>query len=401
MRRIFLFIFSCLAVFLVLFTHKATADGQKMYIKAIQSRVPLLDNSTGSLLEVGYMEKGDILKIYADAGKNWWKIKFGNSYAYVYKGAVHPFCSQTVSGENAKNLKNSNRTILINKNERVYDNSKGKLIPFVTIKGNMRYPIIKKINHWYQLDVGGRIGYLHDSKAKWDNGVPVLMYHHILKPAENKNYRNVSTTISDLQFNQQMNWLKTHGYEAITLERLENYVKGTANLPAKAVVITFDDGLKTSFLYAYPVLKSYGFKAANFVITSRMTKTPQPFNPDKLQFLSQTEMNSMKDVFTFESHTHQLHHLNGNKSDVITKPYATVKADIKQSISILEGSKYFAYPFGQYNANTIKLLKELNIHMAVTTKPGKVQVGDALLEIKRLGVEPNCTLNQFAKMVEN
>ncbi|WP_232509594.1 polysaccharide deacetylase family protein [Parageobacillus thermoglucosidasius] len=143
------------------------------------------------------------------------------------------------------------------------------------------------------------------------------MYHHILKKSENKNKGNVSTIISDSQFNEQMDWLKENGYETITLQRLEQYVRGKANIPAKAVVITFDDGVKTSFIYAYPKLKKLGFKAVNFVITSRIPKEPQKFNPDGLQFLSRSEMAAMSDVFTFESHTHRLHHLSGRKSDVL------------------------------------------------------------------------------------
>ncbi|RAK19886.1 polysaccharide deacetylase [Anoxybacillus vitaminiphilus] len=398
--RPILFAFSLFISFFSFSNYFVKADELNTYIKAIKDRVPLFDNSTGSLVEVGYMEKGDILKVDKDPGKNWWQIKFGNSYAYVYKGNVESFKAKAIGGENTSNLKNSNDTILLMENQRIYDNSTGKLIPFVTIKGNMRYPIICKLKNWYKIDVGGRIGYIHHSKASWDHGVPVLMYHHILKKSENKNYRNVSTTISDSQFNEQMNWLKENGYETITLQRLEQYVRGKANIPAKAVVITFDDGLKTSFLYAYPKLKEHGFQAVNFVITGRIPKEPQKFNPDSLQFLSRSEMDAMSDVFTFESHTDCLHNLNGGKSDVLTKPYNVVKEDIKRSRDIL-GARYFAYPFGQYNSSIIQMLNELDFKLAVTTKQGKVRIGDPLFEIKRLGVYPEHTLKDFSKMVQN
>jgi peptidoglycan/xylan/chitin deacetylase (PgdA/CDA1 family) len=395
-----LFVFLLFISFFSFSNHLVKADKLNTYIKATKNHVPLFDNSTGSLVEVGYMEKGDMLKVYKDQGKNWWQIKFGNSYAYVYKGNVESFKAKAIRGENTSHFKNSNDTILLMENQRIYDNSTGKLVPFVTIKGNMRYPIIRKLKNWYQIDVGGRIGYIHHSKASWDHGVPVLMYHHILKKSENKNKGNVSTIISDSQFNEQMDWLKENGYETITLQRLEQYVRGKANIPAKAVVITFDDGLKTSFIYAYPKLKKLGFKAVNFVITSRIPKEPQKFNPDGLQFLSRPEMAAMSDVFTFESHTHRLHHLSGRKSDVLIKPYNVVKEDIKRSKDIL-GARYFAYPFGQYNSSIIRILNELDFKLAVTTKEGKVHIGDPLLEIKRLGVYPEYTLKDFAKMVQN
>jgi len=398
--RLFILSFLLIVSFFSFPNYLIKADGLNIYIQCTKDRVPLYDNSTGALVEVGYMERGDTLKVFKDYGKNWWSVKFGNSYAYVHKNNVQSFRAKAIAGENIENLKNSNNTILLMGNQRIYDNSTGKLVPFVTVKGNMRYPIIGKMGNWYKVDVGGRIGYIHHAKASWDNGVPVLTYHHILKESENRNFRNVSTTISDVQFNEQMDWLKENGYETITLDRLEQYVRGKINLPAKAVVITFDDGLKTSFLYAYPKLKEHGFKATNFVITSRITKGTQTFNPDYLQFLGQSEMNAMRDVFMFESHTHRLHNLNGSKSHVLTNPYNVVKEDIKLSQNIL-GARYFAYPFGQYNDSTLRILNELGFKLSVTTKEGKVRIGDPLLEIKRLGVSPKHTIKDFARMVQN
>lgn len=77
-----------------------------------------------------------------------------------------------------------------------------------------------------------------------------------------------------------------------------------------------------------------------------------------------------------------------------------VKEDIKRSKDIL-GARYFVYPFGQYNSSIIRILNELDFKLAVTTKEGKVHIGDPLLEIKRLGVYPEYTLKDFVKMVQN
>jgi hypothetical protein len=52
-------------------------------------------------------------------------------------------------------------------------------------------------------------------------------------------------------------------------------------------------------------------------------------------------------------------------------------------------------------SSIIRILNELDFKLAVTTKEGKVHIGDPLLEIKRLGVYPEYTLKDFAKMVEN
>ncbi len=101
-----------------------------------------------------------------------------------------------------------------------------------------------------------------------------------------------------------MAWLRDRGYATLSMAQLEGYVKNRINLPARAVVITFDDGLKSVSRYAYPVLKQYGMKATAFVVTSRIKRHPQKWNPKSLQFMSVSELNEIRDVFDFQSHTH-------------------------------------------------------------------------------------------------
>ena len=92
----------------------------------------------------------------------------------------------------------------------------------------------------------------------------------------------------------QFETLKELGFVTIRLNSLEKYLQGKINLPAKAVVLTFDDGLKSVYRYAYPLLKEYGFSATLFVITSRIQAKPQDWEPDTLQFLSTSEYQAMQ-----------------------------------------------------------------------------------------------------------
>ena len=69
------------------------------------------------------------------------------------------------------------------------------------------------------------------------------------------------------------------------------------------MVITFDDGLKSVNRYAYPVLKQYGFHATAFIISSRIKRHPQKWDPKSLQFMSISELRQIQDVFDIQSHT--------------------------------------------------------------------------------------------------
>ena len=118
----------------------------------------------------------------------------------------------------------------------------------------------------------------------------MLTYHHILRDEENTRFRHTSTTTSVRAFTNQMTWLRDQGYTTLTLYQLEGYVRNKINLPARAVAITFDDGLKSVNRYAYPVLKQYGFHATAFIISSRIKRHPQKWDPKSLQFMSISEL---------------------------------------------------------------------------------------------------------------
>lgn len=70
------------------------------------------------------------------------------------------------------------------------------------------------------------------------------------------------------------------------------------------VALTFDDGLKSVYRYAYPILKQNDQKATLFVISSRVKSKPQKWAPDGLQFMCWPELMQSRDVFDIQSHTH-------------------------------------------------------------------------------------------------
>ncbi|PIU24879.1 MAG: hypothetical protein COT11_05610, partial [Candidatus Infernicultor aquiphilus] len=90
--------------------------------------------------------------------------------------------------------------------------------------------------------------------------IPILTYHNFTKD-EGSSY-----SINIIEFEKQMNYLATHNYSVISLSEL---LKGLKNgqLPPKPVVITIDDGFKSTFTLAYPVLKKYNFPATLFIYT--------------------------------------------------------------------------------------------------------------------------------------
>ncbi|ERI08707.1 polysaccharide deacetylase [Aneurinibacillus aneurinilyticus ATCC 12856] len=229
-------------------------------------------------------------------------------------------------------------------------------------------------------------------------GVAVLVYHHILKENENRKFKENKEVITPELFAHQMKILHDNGYTTITLQELEQFINKKISLPPKSVMITFDDGYLSNFKYAYPVLKKYHYKAVIFPITSSMKSRPETFNPDKLNYISWNELVPHSDVFEYAGHTDRLHRTIGTMSFLLVKRSEDILIDLELS-RILLNTRYFAYPFGQYNKSTIRLVKEAGYRMAFTIHPGKVYPGTPAFEIPRYSVFSTTTIRQFKNMV--
>ncbi len=87
--------------------------------------------------------------------------------------------------------------------------------------------------------------------------VPILMYHLIGNPPAGEPYPDLFVSLSD--FVAQMRYLEAHGYTAVTLTRLVAFWHGIGRLPARPVVLTFDDGYRSDWLVAAPILQRIGW----------------------------------------------------------------------------------------------------------------------------------------------
>ena len=90
--------------------------------------------------------------------------------------------------------------------------------------------------------------------------VPILMYHHLSEDVTN------SEMVSPEQFEVQIRALSEAGYTGVSFDELQAYVLRGEPLPEKPVVITFDDGYRSNYTLAYPILQKYGMKATIFAI---------------------------------------------------------------------------------------------------------------------------------------
>lgn len=364
------------------------------------------------VIPVGEVKKGQLLQMFpADA--EYYELKFGYGTGFIDKDDVRAISKTRKVKDDLGDLNKplTNQNLITQRAINVYTAADNKSEIFGVLEENLRYPIIGKLkdrlnNTWYEVNIGDRLGFISELDCEIDNGIPVLTYHHLLKNEENKRFRNTSTTTSDVAFSNQMTYLKQTGYDTISMYQLEAYLNNQINLPGKVVLLTFDDGLKSVYRYAYPVLKDYGFRATAFIISSRIKRHPQKWNPDSLQFMSISELKEIQDVFDVQSHTHFLHRTDGNRQPILlSRSLHNIEFDFEHSRRALEQFNphvlYLSYPFGGYNQKAIQAAKDAGLHMAVTTVQGKVKPGDNPYTLKRLYILRTDSIPTMAERIAN
>ncbi len=122
-------------------------------------KLGVFDNSTGELLLVGYIEKGQTSPRVGDYG-DWHKIKYGNGFGFVWKASTKPGTASGIKNLNP-GLENSDTSVKALSVLGVFDNTSGKLVHFASLNKGVPYPVISEEDEWYKIDIAGRIGYIY------------------------------------------------------------------------------------------------------------------------------------------------------------------------------------------------------------------------------------------------
>src|ERR1700722_19992000 len=178
--------------------------------------------------------------------------------------------------------------------------------------------------------------------------VPILCYHQIRdwKPTDSKISREY--IVPPLAFAAQMRMVADSGYHTISPDQLYAYLISGTRLPAKPIILSFDDTDLDQFTVAYPEMKKYGFKGLFFIMTVSLGKA---------HYMSREQVKELSDDGNIiGSHTWDHHNVKKYEgSDWITqldKPTKTLEQITGKNI------RYFAYPFGLWDTAAFPELKK-------------------------------------------
>lgn len=196
-----------------------------------------------------------------------------------------------------------------------------------------------------------------------------LMYHEIRKEKEfnpespssidvGQNYDDILPSplfVTLEHFETQMSYLHEQNYHTLTLDEVKEYYQGKP-IPAKSVLLTFDDCFQSVKEYAYPLLKKYGFHAVAFVVTSWLHDTAKDYNPEKSICMTKEDLADISDVFEYANHTDSFHQrTNDTTSMMMEASDEQFSNNLNICNEYVQVKDVFAYPFGLFNDRNVAL----------------------------------------------
>lgn len=184
--------------------------------------------------------------------------------------------------------------------------------------------------------------------------VPILEYHVLGEAPSDAPYPELYVKRPD--FRHQLEWLDSHGYQAVTLDQVEEAWYEGGTLPPKPVVISFDDGYRPQFTFALPQLRKHGWAG---VLNLKAEGSDLYESNVKAMIAAGWELAS-----------HTINH-----SDLTTVDAATLEEELAGSKKLLEDEfhvevKNFCYPAGRFDSTVIAAVEEAGYVAATTEIPG-------------------------------
>jgi len=233
-----------------------------------------------------------------------------------------------------------------------------------------------------------------DTWRRLTRGTPILCYHAIGAPGEPASRYVVPVR----RFERQMRWLKWRGYNAIHLDELIRCLREHRLPPAKAVVITFDDGYADNRLFAAPLLERLGLPATIFLVTSAGERNTWDANEEALAGRALIGLGEARELrgglLAFGAHTRTHVDLTNADESALDSEVAGSRTELAAALG--ETVTAFAYPHGRWTRAVQDAVREAGFLGACGSDAGRNPVSADPYALNRLEVRGDSSLIRFA-----
>src|SRR2546425_12529657 len=109
--------------------------------------------------------------------------------------------------------------------------------------------------------------------------LPILMYHKVDRIPRGARY--LRNYVLPEQFAAQLDALARWGHRTISFADWLAYRRGRATLPRRPIILTFDDGYRSNYDIAWPLLQRHGCPATVFLVADPLRQT-NPRDPAQI-----------------------------------------------------------------------------------------------------------------------
>jgi peptidoglycan/xylan/chitin deacetylase (PgdA/CDA1 family) len=221
--------------------------------------------------------------------------------------------------------------------------------------------------------------------------VPILMYHHVSVPPPGADIYRRDLSLTPTQFESHLKYLTDAGYHAITLDDLLYALAQGRELPAKPVILTFDDGYEDNYTNAFPLLQKYDMVGHFFVISDFVNQE----RPDYMTWPQIEEMAAAGQRFGSHSRDHP--NLSGKSVDYLVWQALGGKEALEEHLG--QHPRWISYPAGLYDDRTIAVYKSAGYWGGLTTQQGATHTLDGIFELKRVRVRGSHTAADLGRLL--
>lgn len=217
--------------------------------------------------------------------------------------------------------------------------------------------------------------------------VPILMYHDLRDPPADVRYPELYVRAAD--FRSQMKWLQRKGYRPMTLRDLWKHWKRGVPLPAKPIVISIDDGFRSTARVALPALRRRRWPGVLNLALHHLDVRWGLWSRDIRELIAAG----------WEIDAHTLTHPDlTSVSDVrLTREVAGSRRELQRRFGV--PVDFFCYPSGRYDERVIEAVRRAGFLGATTTLDG-LAVRDERFTLRRIRVNRSDGLVGFASHLE-
>jgi peptidoglycan/xylan/chitin deacetylase (PgdA/CDA1 family) len=194
------------------------------------------------------------------------------------------------------------------------------------------------------------------------------------------------------EFEKQLTALKSWGYESVTLNEWLAFRERKTALPKKPLLITFDDGYRTTLTNAWPLLRRAGFSATVFLVSELIGKT-NSWDVDEIQepLLDERDIREMKrGGCSFGSHTRTHVALTKTPLDIATQELSQSREALESLLG--EPVTALCYPYAKQNSVVRELARAAGYESALIGRGGVNRVSRDPYALRRIKIDAATTI---------